>query len=254
MADKNQVATVAAPTLPGLLPDIEALRLADGLYVGIDGAEVLVRRLPTQVERQMLDRRRAEIEAVMAPVAASRGEGENARALIAQLLTGYGNTRQDKSATDTRETYYQHLRKMPLFAIRRAIDDVLNFRVYDVDPKTGGRTPLSVDFAPSPIRMRAVAQKHVDALGDEQWRIERVLRARRTIAPTISEEERARVAESARKWLAGEDPRRPKGEAPTEPVDSFLERHGVDRATFDAIPDAPPPRTKTLGASLPGKI
>lgn len=190
------------PTLPGLLPNVEALRLAQSFHTMVEGYEVLVDRLPTTVERQQLSARVDALAVALRPIGESRDDQADAAAAIAAMLVGYGAGRKDKAAAETVTVYLEHLRGVPLFAIRAACDDVKFGRVYDVEKRTGNRIPLDPDFPPSTVRLRSVAQKHVDELANEKWRFDRLLRAKRIIAPPISEAERVRMAENFRRLQA----------------------------------------------------
>lgn len=191
----NKIA-VHAPTLPGLLPNVEALRLAQSFHAMLEGHEVLVDRLPTAVERQQLSARADALAVALRPIGESSDDRGGASVAIAAMLVGYGAGRKDKAAAETVAVYLEHLGGIPLFAVRAACDDVKCGRVYDVEKRTGNRIPLDPDFPPSTVRLRSVAQKHVDELAIEKWRFDRLLRAKRIIAPPISEAERARMAEN----------------------------------------------------------
>ena len=182
-------------TLPGLLPDVEALELARGFRVVVEGLEVLVDRMPTMVEREIMMARAGAIGRALAPIGERREDREEAAAAIASMLVGYNSTRKDKAAAETVTVYLQHLKGVPLFAIRAACEDVKAGRVYDVEKRTGNRIPLDPDFPPSTVRLRLVAQKYVEQLQGERWQFEKVLRAKRTIAAPPSEAERQRVGE-----------------------------------------------------------
>ena len=188
----NQVAA-RPPTFPGLLPDAEALMLADSFQTHIDGLELVVDRMPTAIDRQILARRSAAIDEALRPV--SETGRAPAAEVIAGLLVGYGYIRNDPHAEQTITVYVKHLETIPLFAVRAACEDVKGGRVFDIDQRTGNRRPISPDKEPSTVRLRMVAQKHVDALKAEQWRFDKVLRAKRAVAAPASEEERRRVAE-----------------------------------------------------------
>lgn len=190
--------TALAPTLPGLLPNVEAMRLAGSFHTMIEGHEVLVDRLPTAVERQQFWARAEAIADALRPIAGNRDDRAAAAAAIAAMLVGYGAGRKDKAAVETVAVYVEHLREIPLFAIKAACEDVKHGRVYDVEKRTGNRVPLDPDFPPSTIRLRSVAQKHVNELAGEKWRFDRLLRAKRLIKPPISEAERARTIEKIR--------------------------------------------------------
>lgn len=184
----------AAPTLPGLLPNVEARAIADRFRIIREGGAELLNRMPTGAERMILASRLRAIDEALAPISANKTDWDRADQVVADLLVGYGITRNDRNAAQTITAYLKHLDKMPIFAIRAACDDVKAGRVYDVDKRTGNRIALDPDYPPSTIRLRVVAQKHVDKLLDERLIFERVTRARRALPPPPSDAERARIA------------------------------------------------------------
>ncbi len=180
------------PTLPGLLPDAEALRLAEVFRAKFEGSCFVVERMPTTVERQTLQRRSAQLTEVLRPIGDGGGRVAASEA-IAGLLVAYGYGRNDPRADETITVYVKHLSEVPLFAIRAACEDVRAGRVHDVDRRTGNRVPLSPDKEPSTIRLRAVAQKHVDRVAAEKYAFDKVLMAKRAVEPPASDAERAAV-------------------------------------------------------------
>lgn len=189
----NQV-EVHEPTLPGLLPDKDALDVARSFTTVLDGHEFLIDRMLDQAERDVLTRRASALSDVLMPLSKRRSDQVAAASVIAALLVGYGVGRKDRAAAETVTVYLEHLKSVPLFAIRAACEDVKAGRVFDVDRRTGNRTPLDPDFPPSTVRLRAVAEKHVKAVEDEKFVFDRVLRAKRTLPPPIPEAERRIVA------------------------------------------------------------
>ena len=186
----NQVAT-RDPTLPGLLPDVEAMALADSFRTHVDGIELVIDRMPTTIERQTMKRRSDEIGAALRSV--THSDRVAAAEEIAGLLVAYGYARGDREAAQTVAVYVKHLETMPLFAIRAACEDVKAGRVFDIDQRTGNRKPISPDKEPSTIRLRMVAQKHVDKLEAERWQFEKVLMAKRALPPPADPAMRKRV-------------------------------------------------------------
>lgn len=190
----NQL-TTTEPTLPGLLPNVEALALANSFGARLEVYEVMVVRMPTMAERQILSSRNDALAGALTPIGDRREDQVTAASVIASLLVGYSSARKDKSAAETVTVYLEHLKTVPLFAIRAACEDVKAGRVYDVERRTGNRIPLDPDFPPSTVRLRSVAQKHVEVMASEKYRFELVLRAKRALPPPISEEERTAVGE-----------------------------------------------------------
>ena len=190
----NTSIATRAPTLPGLLPDVEALRLAEGFRAQEQDGQMVLARMPTPDEKETLARRTAEIAIVLEPVGSDRMRQAEASEIIAGLLVGYGYARGDKAAAQTVAVYVKHLDMLPVFAIRAACEDVKAGRVYDIDARTGNRKPISPDKEPSTVRLRQVAEKHVDALLAEKWKFDRVLRAKRALPPPLDEAGRVRMA------------------------------------------------------------
>lgn len=187
----RQIATYH-PALPGLVPDDDARALAQSFHVVVEGSTLLIDRLPTVSEREQLANRLARIEQAL--VAVQPEERTDAQQAIADLLMAYGIVRADPNSAQTVATYVYHLQNLPLFAIKRACEDVKNGRVFDVD-RNGNRRPIDATYPPSTIRLRAVADKHANELYAESLAFRRVLTARKLLANPISAEERKIVGE-----------------------------------------------------------
>lgn len=186
--------TKAEPMLPGLMPEREADELMMSFRATSQGIIHFVSRLPTRFEREKLAKRRDDIARAMRAIRDSMTEQDDALQDLGGFLLGYGITRNnDRKAAETASAYLKELMDFPLFAIRAAIDDVKNNRVFDVDPKTGNKTRLSPDYPPSTTRMRMIAQKHVDTKGREKWEFDRVLAAKRAYDPPEDPKMRAKV-------------------------------------------------------------
>jgi len=197
----NQIANTA-PTLPGLLPNVEALDLANSFRPTVEGFQVLINRMPSMTERHVMVTRSEALALALTPIGNRRDDQVAAASVIASLLVGYSSSRKDKSAAETVTVYLEHLKGIPLFAIKAACEDVKAGRVYDVEKRTGNRIPLDPDFPPSTVRLRSIAQKHVDAIANEKNRFDRVLRAKRTLPAPITEAQRQVVGEGFKKLKA----------------------------------------------------
>ena len=176
------------------MPNAEALALAESFRAQFDGATAVVNRMPSIVERQILSARSEAIGKVLAPIAETHTAQVEAAAAIGGMLIGFGIARADKSPAETISVYVKHLGSLPLFAIKAACADITGGRVYDVDRRTGNRIPLDPDHPPSTIRVRSVAQKHVDELAAEKWKFDKVLAAKRAIETAPSPAARAVIA------------------------------------------------------------
>jgi hypothetical protein len=190
----NRALTTQSSILPGLSPEPELERFAESFRPQLDGIQFAVARLPSMVERQQFATRSSQIEAALRPISASRSERELAGEVLMGMLIGWTIIRNDPNAAETAAVYVKHLESIPLFAIRAACEDIKANRVYDVDQRTGNRIPLNKDHPPSTIRVRSVAQKHVDELAAQKWKFDKVLMAKRTHDVGPGPEERARVA------------------------------------------------------------
>jgi hypothetical protein len=228
----NQLAPTE-PMLPGLLPNVEALELANSFGAGIDGLEIVVNRMPTMIERQVMAERNNALAHALVPIGERREDQVQAAAVIASLLVGYSSARKDKAAAETVTVYLEHLKGVPLFAIRAACEDVKAGRVYDVEKRTGNRIPLDPDFPPSTVRLRTVARRHVDVLASEKDRFDRVLRARRTLPPPISQAERELVGERFKDLQA--EMRSRSAAADLEEAARKVERAADQRARGDRL-------------------
>lgn len=190
------------PILPGLVPDAEVLALARSFLAVEEYGEMRLDRMPTTLEREQLSKRSSQIAVALEPLQSRGADAIEAKKVLADLFMGYGVMRamDDEAFRKTVAAYVYHLRDVPLFALRAAVDDFQNHRVYDVDRKTGVRTSVGLDHAPASYRIKTVCEKHAAKLYAEQIEFDRVLRARKTLPPAIPAEERARVGEALRQF------------------------------------------------------
>lgn len=157
-----------------------------------DGSETLP-ALPSKTLRAQLEERKLQLNTMLRPISMSVAAQNQAGAAILALLAGYARFAGEVPAA-MNAAYYEHLKDQPLFAIQQACDDFKHGRVFDVDAE-GRHIPVSVDHPPSAYRLLVQVKKRAVDRQEEAFKIRKVLSITRTVMPTISEEERARVAE-----------------------------------------------------------
>jgi hypothetical protein len=184
-------------TLPGLLPDEDAMRLAESLARTIsadDRGRPCMDRLPTVVERQMLDRRRADVIMALDGInMGGPGEGR-ARSALAALFAGYSSL-QNANTLQMLDTYLGWLGDLPDFAIVEACALIGRGKAQIIDPATEKPQSVGLRFPPTPAEMHVLASPFAKRRWDEVLLIERVLRVKEITPRPVSDAERARVAE-----------------------------------------------------------
>lgn len=187
-------------------------------------------RVPSVLERQMLDRRRVVLDGMVRPSAHSREHQVRAGAAIAEMLDGYTSLRGiDRSGLVA--GFVTDLQSLPAWAIELACGKV---RRAEVDG-------LSLNFAPSTPQMFALVRKEIEPLREEERRIAAVLLLEPRREP--DEAEQQRMAEKAQAWLDRTDPTARQiaaGAVNRKPpsIEELLTAHGVSREQWDALPDA----------------
>lgn len=179
MNTKNQDLAIIEPTIPGLIPKKEMADLVRSFQVTGHEGTFTVDRFPTTEQRDKLIKRRAEINEMLDQKIVSISDGRAlAGELVAQLLVSYGRMRSKDDALETAALYVIPLLNMPLFAVQMASADFINRRVTEYDRAAGRTVKVAVDWEPSTIRFAAVAQRHVDALRAEAWKIQGIIEAK----------------------------------------------------------------------------
>lgn len=150
-----------------------------------DGAPPESVRLPTVLERQMLDRRRAELAQLLRPACHTREDQLRIGAAIAEMLDGFSSLRN----VDRRGLvagFVTDLQNLPAWAVENACGKV----------RRGEVEGLSLDFAPSSPRLFSLAAAELVPLKAEDFCIAATLRLVAYSGPTA--EEQSRVAEKFR--------------------------------------------------------
>lgn len=194
---KNAV-VAAAPTLPGLLPDVETRRLAESFEIETEGFNKhTIDRFPTMVEREILSKRFSELERALAPISrdlpafAPDGTRTSDRRLAAQALgkmfMGWGIA-TGRDAGDKVAAFIEHLGEHPLFAVEAACRDATGRRLR----KPNGE-PLDFTFPPPSTALGAAAARHAGDLYEERFRIDKVIYTKKLTPPEPTAEQRDRI-------------------------------------------------------------
>lgn len=181
-------------------------------------------RLPSLVERTMLDRRLADLAGLLRPAVHSRDDQIRVGAAIAEMLDGFSSLRN----IDRRGLvagFVTDLQSLPAWAVENACGKV----------RRGEVEGMSLDFAPSTPRLFALAKAELEPLSAENAKIGATLRLVAYKGP--SEEERQRIG--AKFTALADELRATGGEKPKAPsLNEFLAAHNVTREQWDALPDA----------------
>lgn len=167
MVERGIKSTVAqAPGLPGLMDDRAADDLASWFchHIDPDGPRDELSgegaRLPTRDERSLIEARQRSLNAALRPVGESMTDKDALARALAEFFLGYPSLR-NADAEVMLAAYVSDLAQCPLFAIKMALGDIKQGRVFDVD-KNGRKTPISPDYPPSTPRIIAQAQKRAE--------------------------------------------------------------------------------------------
>jgi hypothetical protein len=183
------VTDIAVKTPAGLLADEQASEVLAQFTTFIEGATVIINRMPTTVERKTLSKRARDLESVIAALG-SAGMGE-AKKLLAQFFLGYPSL-LNADAPGLITAYISDLRSVPLFALRAALDDIKHGRITVSDGK-GRQMPLDKDWPPSSSRIYDIAVKISEPSWQEFTKINRVLGTVQLARPDMTDDERERV-------------------------------------------------------------
>lgn len=195
---ENSLATRAtsAPVSISNLAHVPALRLDEskddlvrqfGLH--LEGSVSVIKRGPSMVERQILQKRNVALMQVLQPISASREATALAKALLAQFFKGYPSLlNQDGGSLIS--AYMVDMESLPLFAVARAVLDIKQGRVKIRDQRTGREMDIDPDWPPSSSRIAEVARRFVNEPAKEQYNISRVLTAKRIEPPMVTDPKR----------------------------------------------------------------
>ncbi len=177
--------------LPGIIED-DGAELVDSFVAVINterGHDALP-RLPTPAEQGAMERRLSKLTAKLRPTSMSTTQEDDALQLIGQLFTRYPSLgKRDISVMSS--AYLDDLGRLPLFAIKGAIDDVIYGRIEGLEP----------DYPPSSPRLYKAGEAHLVEPAVVLNKAKRVLAIRTILAP-ISEETRERVGEMVAEFVA----------------------------------------------------
>lgn len=154
------------PTLPGITPDAEAQRIVEDVisFYPDDGSPVSLRRDLTRPERDLLDGRKLQLNAILRPVSDASEERRRTAEALAAMFLGFPSMRNVDAQTMI-TAYVLHLESLPLFAVMKACEDVVRKRVKDLDS----------DWPPTSPRMYEIAERHVFPVEGERLMIEKAL-------------------------------------------------------------------------------
>lgn len=203
MAGKDLV--TSAPTLPGLLPEKPIADLLATFDVDVDANFKLVaNRLPTPVQRQMLENRRAELARVLAPAERSGQQQVEMIRIIALWLAGYPRLAHADNA-GMAKGYADHLKALPLFAVLRAIESIKNRTARRYDRSVKAEVPFDPDEVPSSSRVYDLAKKEMARADAEAFKIDKVLAARgiKDGAEPVDPAQRQKIGNMMRELAAG---------------------------------------------------
>ena len=190
---KNAV-TVAAPTLPGLLPNAEVKLLADSFRVEDDMAgKPTIDRFPTVTERTTLAKRTNDIERALRPISADlpalapdgtpSSDKRIAAMFLGKMFRGWNITDGTKVSD-----FLDHLSEHPLFAIEKACRDATSRRL----TKANG-DPIDFSYPPPSSALGAACARHSTDLFFEKSKIEKILHTKKTTPPPPTKQEKEKM-------------------------------------------------------------
>lgn len=187
----------AAGLLPGLLPDVESTRLVNDLSAGLGvddrGREALA-RLPTAVERRLLEKRQDDLISALGAFATSLDGTVQVKFALAALFSGYSSMANAATSPEqTLETYIGWLQDLPSFAVVEAVMLVGRGKAVLMDPATGKPASVGLRFPPTPAELHALAAPLAEPKKGELARVDRLLRIHHELPKPVSAEERERV-------------------------------------------------------------
>lgn len=203
MVDGKQVSRrdQRAAALPLVQPGEEAERLAEALLANAEPdahGGVILKCLPTAVERQILSRRADALRLELEPIGGGSTERPGgadwvkARQAISAVFAGRA-ARKAIDVQETLDTYLGWLADLPAFAIVQACMDIGRGKARLFDPSTGKMEYLSPTYDLSATVFHMLAS----AFAEKQWAkvgsIDKVLRVTKQLPPEPSAEEKKRI-------------------------------------------------------------
>lgn len=179
--DKSKSLTVAEPTIPGLLPDRPIADMLATFEVDVDANyKIVANKLPTVVQRQMLETRREHLSRALAPASQTAQAQAEMIKIVALWLGGYPRLAHADNV-GMAKAYADHLKALPLFAVRRAIESIKNRTARRYDRSVKAEVALDPDEVPSSSRVFDLAKKEMRAADGEAFKIDRLLAAKSTM-------------------------------------------------------------------------
>lgn len=182
----NELVTTSPEVLNDAAPVVEELRAG----LKYEAGALTLARLPTTVEREILERRARKLHDGLRPISYSDAKKQHAGAAIAEMMQGFPNFKPGESGKETSIGYYvMQLMEFPLFAVERACKDISGGRVNGLNP----------DFPPSVARVAQLARAHAEPFIAEQHTIKSILATKRIgIDQNVNPEQAAYVADGLR--------------------------------------------------------
>lgn len=240
MAENKQVTMRGAAPLPGLLPGAEADNLAEALLVNAwpDGrGGVALVRLPSAIERVLLQRRKDELEKSIEPIGGGSTERPGgadwarSRQALGAMFAGR-SARRETNIDETLDIYLGWLSDLPAFAIIAACMDIGRGKARLMDPATGKAEYISPTFDISATILHLLASKIADVDRQKLTLVERVLRVTKQAPAEASPELRKRLGEEFKALGAT---LRSRGPAPVDTVAEAQARLDAAAAEVRAI-------------------
>jgi hypothetical protein len=203
----GEMVKTAAPGLPGLVDDKAADELAAAFCSMVDPtqgprdeAQGEGARLPTRDERAKLEQRGASLVSMLRPVGQSMTDKAALAKTLAEFFLGYPSLR-NADAEVMLAAYVADLSELPLFAIRLALADIKQGRVYE-EGRDGRKVPISPDFPPATPRIIAQAQRRSEPTYALRAAVMTALGIKRVAAPPLPPEKAAALGKSLKELAA----------------------------------------------------
>lgn len=177
--------------LPGLMSPGEMRTLIDSFSPTMEGGEAVLTRLPSKAEREVLQKRLADLRLTLRPVADAMVDKERAVQAIGLMFAGFTSLLK-ADAVDLTNAFLMHLQTLPLFALVKACEAVTQNRIPDYDPK----------FPPTSPQLYSFAAKAAEATRIELLKVERILGAKRVLRAKETPGAKERIEASRRDFHA----------------------------------------------------
>jgi len=164
--------------IPGLMPDDEAMRVVEKFNVFEDNGESMLTRLPTSVERSIMQRRAQALNGQLRPVSLTMTDKDAAVRALSSMFAGFPSLR-NADAQGMIAAYLLDLQELPLFAVEAACADVRKGRIAGLDK----------DWPPTSPRVYEAAQRHAAKVYGEKLKFDRVLAITKVVPPPMTEAE-----------------------------------------------------------------